>query len=58
MQLELLVPYGEEGALIELRQVGGVERTAYEEAGTRAWGWAPRQASRRFDRYRVAEPAR
>ena len=49
--LEILVPYGREGVLAELRRVGGVERTEYVEDGTRAWGWAPRHAARRFDIY-------
>lgn len=49
--LELLVPYGKEGVLAELRKIGGVDRTEYLEAGTRAWGWAPRHAVRRFDSY-------
>jgi GTP-binding protein HflX len=49
--LEILVPYGREGVLAELRRIGGVERTEYVASGTRAWGWAPRHAARRFDRY-------
>jgi len=49
--LEILVPYGREGVLAELRKVGGVERTEYVEGGTRAWGWAPRHAARRFDAF-------
>jgi GTPase len=49
--LEILVPYGREGVLAELRRVGGVERTEYVEAGTKAWGWAPRHAARRFETY-------
>jgi GTPase len=49
--LEILVPYGREGVLAELRKIGGVERTEYVEGGTRAWGWAPRQAARRFQTY-------
>jgi GTP-binding protein HflX len=58
VELELLVPYGEESTLVALRQIGGLERTEYEQAGTRAWGWAPRHALRRFERYCVAERAR
>jgi GTPase len=46
--LEILVPYGREGVLAELRKVGGVERTEYVEGGTQAWGWAPRNAAGRF----------
>ena len=49
--LEILVPYGREGVLAELRKVGGVERTEYVEGGTRAWGWAPRHAVRRFEMF-------
>ena len=49
--LEILVPYGREGVLAELRKVGGVERTEYVEGGTRAWGWAPRHAARRFESF-------
>ena len=49
--LAILVPYGREGVLAELRKVGGVERTEYVEGGTRAWGWAPRHAARRFDAF-------
>ena len=49
--LEILVPYGREGVLAELRKVGGVERTEYVEGGTKAWGWAPRHAVRRFEMF-------
>ncbi|HVH62630.1 MAG TPA: GTPase, partial [Candidatus Dormibacteraeota bacterium] len=49
--LEILVPYGRESVLAELRKVGGVERTEYVAAGTMAWGWAPRHAARRFETY-------
>ena len=49
--LEILVPYGHEGVLAELRKVGGVERTEYVEGGTKAWGWAPRHSARRFQTY-------
>ena len=49
--LEILVPYGREGVLAELRKVGGVERTEYVEGGTKAWGWAPRHAARRFNAF-------
>src|SRR5204862_65149 len=54
----LRVPYGGESILTDLRAVGGLERTEYEEAGTRAWGWVPRQALARFERYRVGQVAR
>src|SRR5262245_22271788 len=36
--LEILVPYGREGVLAELRKIGGVDRTEYVEGGTLAWG--------------------
>jgi len=49
--LEILVPYGREAVLAELRKIGGVERTEYVDGGTRAWGWAPRSAARRFETY-------
>jgi GTP-binding protein HflX len=49
--LEILVPYGREGVLAALRKVGGVDRTEYVDAGTKAWGWAPRHAARRFETY-------
>jgi GTP-binding protein HflX len=52
--LELLVPYGREGVLNELRQVGGLEATEYTERGTRARGRAPRQAVHRFEEYLVS----
>ncbi len=51
--VELLVPYGREQVLHDLRQVGGVDRTEYIEAGTRAWGWVPRRALHRFEVYSV-----
>lgn len=51
VELELLVPYGSEGVLASLRRIGGVERTEYVEGGTRAWGWVPRHALRRFESY-------
>jgi GTP-binding protein HflX len=62
--LEILVPYGREGVLAELRKIGGVERTEYVEGGTRAWGWVPRHAAGRFAGYgnpaetKPARPAR
>ncbi len=49
--VEILVPYGREGVLAELRKIGGVERTEYIEGGTLAWGWAPRRAAQRFETY-------
>jgi GTPase len=52
--LKLLVPYGREGVLNELRQVGGLEETEYTEQGTLARGRAPRQAVHRFEEYLVS----
>ena len=49
--LDILVPYGRESVLAELRRIGGVDRTEYVADGTRAWGWAPRHAARRFETY-------
>ena len=53
--VDILVPYGAEGVLAELRKLGGVERTEYVETGTRAWGWAPRSAAGRFQTYAYPE---
>jgi GTP-binding protein HflX len=53
VKLEILVPYGREGVLAELRRIGGVEKTEYVEGGTRAWGWVARHAARRFESYRT-----
>jgi GTPase len=52
--LKLLVPYGREGVLNELRQVGGLERFEYTDQGTLARGRAPRQAVHRFEEYLVS----
>jgi GTP-binding protein HflX len=52
--LEILVPYGREGVLADLRRIGGVDRTEYVDTGTRAWGWAPRYAAGRFEEYAAA----
>jgi len=49
--IEILVPYGREGVLAELRKIGGVERTEYVDGGTLAWGWAPRHVAGRFQNY-------
>ena len=53
VSIDLLVPYGREQVLHDLRQVGGVDRTEYVPAGTRAWGWVPRRALHRFQAYAV-----
>jgi len=52
--IDLLVPYGREQVLHDLRQVGGVERTEFVANGTRAWGWVPRRALHRFEPYAAA----
>jgi GTP-binding protein HflX len=52
--VEILVPYGSERVLATLRKIGGIDRTEYIDTGTRAWGWAPRHAARRFEPYSVA----
>ncbi|MEO8745596.1 MAG: GTPase HflX [Candidatus Dormiibacterota bacterium] len=51
VSLEILVPYGSESVLAALRRIGGVERTEYVDGGTKAWGWAPRHASGRFEEF-------
>jgi 50S ribosomal subunit-associated GTPase HflX len=59
VELEILVPYGSEGVLAELRRIGGVDRTEYGEGGTRAWVWVPLHAAGRFEAYAaVKTPAR
>ncbi len=49
--LEVLVPYGNETVLQELRQFGGLEEVAYTERGTVARGRAPRELAHRFQTY-------
>ncbi len=56
--LELLVPYGREAVLADLRRIGGVERTEYVEGGTSAWAWVPRHAARRFEAYAITREVR
>jgi GTP-binding protein HflX len=53
VELEIMVPYGREGVLAELRKVGKVERTEYVDKGTKAWGWVPRHAARRFATFSI-----
>ncbi|HUZ89214.1 MAG TPA: GTPase HflX [Candidatus Acidoferrales bacterium] len=53
-ELQLLVPYGQEMILTQLREVGGVDRTEFTEAGTRAWVHAPLESVHRFKQYRVS----
>jgi len=49
--LEILVPYGREGVLQELREVGGLQEVEYTERGTYARGRAPRELAHRFRGY-------
>ncbi len=54
VRVEVLVPYGQEGVLQELRELGGLERIEYQERGTYACGRAPRGVAHRFRPYAVA----
>jgi GTP-binding protein HflX len=56
VKLDILVPYGRESVLADLRRIGGVEHTEYVESGTRASGWVPSHAARRFEPYQAAAP--
>jgi GTPase len=49
--LEVLIPYGQEEVLQELRQYGGLERVEYTEQGTLARARAPRDLAHRFRPY-------
>jgi GTPase len=49
--LEVLVPYGREEVLQELRQYGGLERVEYTERGTYVRARAPRELAHRFRPY-------
>ncbi len=49
--LRLLVPYGREGVIEELRQVGGLEEVEYRAEGTYARGRSPRAWLHRFAPY-------
>jgi GTP-binding protein HflX len=51
VQLDVLIPYGSEGLLQELRQYGGLEDVEYTERGTHARGRAPRELVHRFRPY-------
>jgi hypothetical protein len=48
VRLKMLVPYGREQVLHELRQLGGLERSEFTAGGTLAWGRAPRASLHRF----------
>ena len=56
VKLEILVPYGRESVLADLRRIGGVEHTEYVDIGTRASGWVPSHAVRRFEPFQIAVP--
>ncbi|HYW24478.1 MAG TPA: GTPase HflX [Terriglobales bacterium] len=51
--LEVLIPYGREGMLQELRQYGGLESVEYRERGTYVRGRAPRELAHRFQPYQT-----
>jgi GTPase len=55
--MEIMVPYGREAILAELRREGVVDETAYTEQGTYARGRAPRQAMHRFRDFVIGERA-
>ena len=55
VDLEILIPYGREAVLNDLRRVGGLRRSEYSPDGTRAWGWVPRHALRHFEPYLVGQ---
>ena len=52
--IRVLIPYGREGVLHELRQLGGLEGSEFTEGGTLAWGRAPRASLHRFQQFLVA----
>jgi len=56
VRLKMLVPYGREQVLYELRQLGGLEGSEFTERGTVAWGRAPRASLHRFQPF-LLEPA-
>ncbi|MFZ0215944.1 MAG: GTPase HflX [Candidatus Dormiibacterota bacterium] len=51
--VRLLVPYGREGVIEQLRREGVVEGTDYTDRGTLTQALAPRQALHRFQRFAV-----
>jgi GTP-binding protein HflX len=53
VDMELLVPYGRESVLVELRREGVVEETSYTDRGTLARARAPRHAVHRFQSFAV-----
>ncbi len=48
VRVRLLVPYGRETVLHELRQLGEVEGSEFTDSGTYVWGRAPRASLHRF----------
>lgn len=53
VDMELLVPYGREEVLVELRREGIVDETSYTDRGTLARARAPRHALHRFQAFAV-----
>jgi GTP-binding protein HflX len=51
VQLNLLIPYGKESVLADLRQVGTIDRIDYREDGALVWGAIPGPAADRFRSY-------
>ena len=56
VSLEVLIPYGREEVLHELRQHGDLQRVEYTDRGTYAQGRAPRELAHRFRNYATTVP--
>ena len=56
VSLEVLIPYGREEMLHELRQHGDLQRVEYTDRGTYAQGRAPRELAHRFRDYATTVP--
>ena len=54
VEIDLIVPYGQESVINDLRQLGGLEGTEYRHEGTHAWGRVPAHAAARFRDYLIA----
>ncbi len=54
--VRVLVPYGRETVLHELRQLGEVEGSEFTDRGTLAWGRAPRASLHRFQPFASEAP--
>jgi GTP-binding protein HflX len=52
--VRLLVPYGRESLLHELRQLGALDGSEFTDQGTLAWGHAPKASMHRFEPFLVA----